>query len=146
MITSFKGHNKHYQSLRRNQVFDKIENAKVGDILPESDIYNYIEYLHEEEDFSEGDIVSRIEQYKEYQLTKVPIDEIDIDEWGWDEDVVDNYKELYHQTKKYPSIVLEELEPGIQHSIIDGTHRVNALDELGIKTVLAWVGIRLRNK
>jgi ParB-like chromosome segregation protein Spo0J len=37
----------------------------------------------------------------------------------------------------YPPIVLNK-----DYSIIDGTHRINALDDLGYKTVIAFVGVK----
>jgi len=136
MIKTFEAYNNHYKTLRRNQIFDKIENAKIGDILPESDIYNYIEYLHEQDDFTEGDIAKRIEEFSKYQLRIVPIDKIDIYEFGLDEDVAKNYSEMYNQTNKYPPIVLSDT-----YRIIDGNHRTNALNDLGIKTIKAFVGM-----
>ena len=128
-----------YKHFRRQRVFDKIENSKVGDILPESDIYNYVEYLHglDNEDFEYGDIVERIEEFSSYQLQEVNISDINIGEFGVDWDIVDNYAELIKQSNKYPYVILSDT-----YRIIDGAHRLNALSELGYKKVLAFVGIK----
>jgi len=121
-------------------------NAKVGDILPESDIYGYIEQLHRtEDDFIEGDLPERIEQFSKYKLMMVPIEKINIDEWELDEDYLEDYQNQFEETRNYPPIVLDgdtSYSFDNKFTIIDGNHRVNALDRLGVKLVKAWVGIK----
>lgn len=112
-------------------------NAKLNDILPESDIYQYVEQLHDNEDFIDGDISDRIESFSEYQLKEIDISDIDIDEFYLNQYKVDEFKEEYQKIGDYPPIVLED-----NLRIIDGTHRVNALNELGVKKVKAWIGIK----
>ena len=73
----------------------------------------------------------------------IPIERINIDEWYLDEDDMREYQSLFEEEKNYPPIVLDgDTKWSYQNkfTIIDGTHRVNALNELGIKEVKAWVG------
>ena len=128
--------------------------AKIGQVLGESDIYKYVEQLHRnEEDFYDGDLGQRIEQFSKYKLTEIPIDKINIDEWDLDIDYMKDYKKMFRESNDYPPIVLDgDRSGGIttlvndkwvtlnNYTIIDGTHRVNALDRLKIKTVKSWVG------
>ena len=48
-----------------------------------------------------------------------------------------DYIKEYKNSNNYPPIVLND-----EYGIIDGTHRVNALERLGLKEVKAWVGIK----
>jgi len=119
-------------------------NAKIGQVLDESDIYNYVEQLHRnEEDFTDGDIGQRIGQFSKYKLTEIPIDKINIDEYDLDIDYMKDYKKMFKETNNYPPIVLDgdtKWSYKNTFTIIDGTHRVNALHRSGLKTVKAWVG------
>ena len=56
------------------------------------------------------------------------------------DDFIEEYKEKYQVKGNYPPIVLDKVHYG-RYTIIDGTHRVNALHQLGEEKVLAWVGI-----
>lgn len=129
-------------------------NAKIGQVLDESDIYNYVEQLHRnEEDFTDGDIGQRIGQFSKYKLTEIPIDKINIDEYDLDIDYMKDYKKMFKETNNYPPIVLDDDTSGglttlvngkwvtlNNYTIIDGNHRVNSLHRAGLKTVKAWVG------
>ncbi len=133
--------------------FDLATSANIGDILSESHIYDYAQRLHRnEEDFIDGDISERIGEYSKYKLELVNISDINIDEWEIDEDKVLEYEEEYKNRQDYPPIVIGDKDNiscmvykngkyVYQHTIIDGTHRVNALYNLGIDKVKAWVGI-----
>lgn len=130
---------------RKNQILNLCwYNAKVGDILDESEIYQYVQQLHRnEDDFSDGNLGERIEEFSKYQLKEVPIKDINIDEYYLDEDYEEDYIQKFKETDNYPPIVLDgDTKWSYQNkfTIIDGTHRVNALDKLGIKTIKAWVG------
>jgi hypothetical protein len=113
-------------------------NAKIGDILFEEDIYQYIQVIHDdyESAFIDGDLGSRIEEFEKYKLKLIPINKIDIDEFSIDTSKMREYMIEYKKSDNYPPIVLND-----EYGIIDGTHRVNALERLGIKEVKAWVGI-----
>ncbi len=115
-------------------------NANVGDILPEPDIYQYVEHLHRDyEDFIDGNIAERIEEYENYELLEVDLTKVDIDGWLIYDSLLDKYSDQYKISNNYPPIVLGTF--GNKYTIIDGAHRANALADLGVKTILAWVGI-----
>jgi len=130
-----------YNEQRYKKHLDKINNAKVGDILENEDIYLFIEYLVIQADkfedcFVEGDLGDRLEKYDNYKLEEISIDRLNLNEWYLDKDYVEEYKEKYLNNKDYPPIVVDS-----DYGIIDGLHRVNALKESGLKKVLAFVGI-----
>ena len=116
-------------------------NAKIGDIVPEEYIYNYIQYLHDDYEgaFVDGNLGDRIEEFSEYKLMEIPIKDIHINEWDLDDWAVSDFKKQIKGSGDYPPIVLGEIEDG-KRTIIDGTHRSNALSELGYNTIIAWVG------
>ena len=126
--------------LPRAQHFKNIcwYNAKIGDVLPEEDIYQYIQSIHDdyESSFIDGDLGDRIEEFEEYELKMIPTSEIDIDEFSLDTSKMKDYIKEYKNSNNYPPIVLND-----EYGIIDGTHRVNALERLGVKEVKSWVGI-----
>jgi hypothetical protein len=128
---------------RYDKVLNKIKNAKVGDVLPNSDIYLYVEYLNDKskihthsENFIDGDLGDRIDEYDYYILQKIPINYIDINEWDTYDDEIDLYQKVFQKTKDYPPIVISSY-----NSIIDGTHRANALYNSGETEILAFIGI-----
>ena len=133
-----------YESYAKyKKVIKQVEEAQVGDILPEDVIYMYVEFLNDassihthEESFIDGDLGDRIEEHSKYVLENVSIENIDIDEFQIWEDAIEEYVEEYEETKKYPPIVLDS-----NYRIIDGNHRVNAFEFLGEKEILAFVGI-----
>jgi ParB-like nuclease domain len=116
-------------------------NAKLGDIVPEEYIYNYIQYLHDDYEggFIDGDLGDRIEEFGKYKLMEIPLSEIDLEEFDLDDWAVGEYKEKTIQTNNYPPIVLEDRQ-NFKYRIIDGNHRINAIKELNYKTIKAWVG------
>lgn len=116
---------------------DFILNKDIGDIVDESDIYNYVESLHHNyDDFIDGDLAKRIEWYPEYKLVKVDLSKLDLDEFYWDEVDVEEFKDKFLNNKTYPPIVISH-----DYSIIDGTHRANALYQVGETEILAFMGI-----
>lgn len=119
-------------------------NAEINQILSESDIYNYVEQLHRnEEDFIDGDLGQRIGQFSKYKLMEIQIDRINIDEYELDIDYMKDYKKMFKESNEYPPIVLDgdtKWSYKNKYNIIDGNHRVNALHRSGLKTVKAWVG------
>jgi len=120
----------------REDFLEKIKTIKINDIVPEDIIYQYIQQIHwNDNDWSEGDISDRIEQYKNYILKEVSIDKIDIEEFQTYEDIVKKYADQTKNTGYYPPIVIAH-----DYQIIDGTHRAQAIEMLGMKTILAFVG------
>lgn len=112
-------------------------NAKIGDVIEEEYIYNYIQYLHDDYEgaFIDGDLGSRIEEFNRYKLTEINISEIDLDEFYIDNDSVNEYKSIINNTGDYPPIVVDN-----EYRIIDGSHRAVAVSKLQDK-IKAWIGI-----
>lgn len=132
---------KNFKTFESSDSYATVINSKVGDILPESLIYQYVQKLHlNEEDFWDGDLGDRIENYTSYKLMEVDINKIDISDFEIDDDKVDEYSNSYKELNVCPPIVLESEYYG-RYTIIDGTHRANALHNNGIDKILAWVGM-----
>lgn len=137
MIKSFKlfESSKYWQE-RVDRIMNQIYSANIGDILPEDIIYQYVEIIHGNHDFVDGDLGKRIEKYDNYQLVEVDIDKLNIDEYYRFDDLVDEYIEKYNKTKKYPPVVTTS-----GYKLIDGNHRANALNKLGLSKIKAFKGI-----
>jgi hypothetical protein len=133
-------------SPRYNKYLDEVNNAKVGDILDNETIYNYVQYLSEkagkyEECFVDGDLGDRLDKYSNYILKEIPLNKIGLKEWDiyWPD--VNDYKLKYLENKKYPPIVVDRYSNSENYyCIIDGTHRANALNKAGETSILAFVG------
>lgn len=134
MITLFENFNYDYTN----------KNVTIGDVYSENDIYPYIQKLHRnEDDFYDGDIGDRIEEFPKYKVAEIPIDKINMDEYELDDDYVEEYVEKYEELGTYPPIVLGEYEYNWGYNIIDGTHRANALKDAGLKSIICFVGLPL---
>ena len=122
---------------RKEEFLNKCwKSSKIGDIKPESDIYQYVQQLHHDyNDFVDGDLGNRIEEYSYYKLKEIDINKIDLEEFDTNDDMLNQYIEKT-QSEKYPPIILSN-----DYQIIDGNHRANALSKLGYKKIIAWVGI-----
>ena len=93
-----------------------------------------------EDDFVEGDIEDRIYDHGPYSLKKIKLSDVDLDEFEIDTTYVDKIQKFIDKNKIYiPAIVYWSSD---RVAIIDGSHRLNAINNLGIKTVLAYVGKR----
>lgn len=133
--------NKPQDKQRYEKHLGVVMNAKVGDIISNEDIYQYIEYLTIQADkyeysFVDGDLAERIEEYSEYVLKELILDALDLDEWDVDKDTANEYRLKYLKGKEYPPIVVDA-----DYSIIDGIHRANGLKKAGLTKILAFVGI-----
>lgn len=120
-------------------------NVNIGDVYEESDIYQYIQKLHykRDYDFWEGDLGERIEKYPYYVVKEISIKDIEMDEYQLDEDDMEEYIEMFKERGSYPPIVLGKKSYGY-HNIIDGTHRANALREIGLESIICFVGLKKR--
>lgn len=100
-----------------------------------NEMFDYVKNLHsEEEDLYTGDLGTRIFKYQLYILKTVPTKKIK-GHWETYEPTVQDYANEFKAKNNYPPIVLT---PSL--IIIDGTHRYKALESLGIKEILAYVG------
>lgn len=132
-------YNEDYKSSQRCGVFlsECWYNAKVGDIKNEDIIYQYVQCIHGNHDFEEGDLGERIERYSEYVLTELDIKEVEV-EWWTDDDLVEEYAKEYKKSNSYPPLVCGKYYNEI--IVIDGAHRLSSLIQANAKTVLAWIG------
>lgn len=112
-------------------------------IYTSDDVYAYVQRMHKlEDDFYDGDLGERIEEFTTYKVANIPIDKIDIDKYLLNDEVVEDYIKIYQKLETYPPIVLGYYDKGSEtYDIIDGTHRVNALSELGITEIICFVGM-----
>jgi len=129
-----------FKQFTNENIGDKIftnKNVNIGDIFEEHLIYTYSQKIHHTyDDFIDGDLGYRIEESKQYIVKSVDISEIEIYEFQIDDSLIEEYIEEYQKNGTYPPIILDG-----DYRIIDGTHRVNALNDLGIKNVIAFVGL-----
>ena len=100
-------------------------------------VYQLVQKIHRDyDDFIDGDLGERLDKYKNYDLKEIDISNLNLEEWDVQDYLVDEIVQQMKQDKNYPPIVVDS-----QYGIIDGIHRANALDELGFKTIKAYVGI-----
>ena len=102
-------------------------------------IFNQVKKIHHTfQDIEEGDLPDRIYWFDEYKKSELPLSQLDLNEFGFDEQLVDDYVTLIQSSPKtMPPIVYDP----IAGSIIDGTHRANAYAKLGYDTIPAYVGL-----
>jgi len=129
-----------YQKNRYEPILSAVVSAKIGDVLPNEIIYLYVEYLTDisgkyDDSFIDGDLGDRLDWFTKYELKKIPLYKLSLDNWDTDEENIDVYKDKYLNTKEYPPIVVES-----DLTIRDGVHRANALSVAGEEYILAFVG------
>ena len=113
------------------------ESLRVGDRVPEAQVYRYAQSIHREPDDwigEDGYIGENIERFSFYKLERLPLATLNLDEWEVEEDLVRDYAE---RGTPFPPIVYDPQ----RKSIIDGTHRCNAAKQRGDDSILAFVGI-----
>jgi hypothetical protein len=112
--------------------FDIIEEKK------EHEIYSSVQSSHHtKEDFIDGDLGDRIEEYPFYHLKQIDIRDLNANEWLVDEDIVDDYVNDIESKGilNMPPLVISD-----KGSIIDGIHRLNSLLKVGITNFKCYVG------
>jgi len=126
-------------SIDENEEVDRtVKYNEDTNIISADEMVNITMSLHtREEDFESGDLIDRIKEYPYYELQKVPLSSLDTEEFLTDEELVDKYVEETKINPDYPPIVFDP----INSSIIDGMHRVQALEKLGHDTVRAYIGV-----
>lgn len=128
--------------LKYFRIFERLKqkphktNYSVGDIVDCEFIYDYVRSIHGERDFLNGKLSSRIRRHKKYLLEEVDISKLNISEYYLFDDLVDRYVDEYKSKGTYPPVVISP-----QYRLIDGNHRCNCLNKLGIKKVLAFRAI-----
>ena len=126
---------------KMNNLFEKIDLfVKLASLFSGNDVLAKVKQIHHtEEDFTEGNLTERILKFKTYVLMELPIAKVSLGKYSVYDDVltslIENHKEDF-LSGNYPPIVYDPEE----EDIIDGTHRVEALERLGIASVKAFVG------
>lgn len=120
-----------------NDIITFINKLKLGEVIDSNIIHEYIEYLHGSRDFINGKLPKRIHMYEKYELVNSNISDLNINEYYLFDDLVDRYSKQTKKTGYYPPIVISH-----ENKIIDGNHRSNALNSLGIKHIKSLKGIK----
>ena len=108
--------------------------------VSEEELYMMCEDIHHTpDDFIDGDLAERIEEYSEYELVEIDLDkDVDLDEWNICDETVSEYaEEIKEDISDLPISLISH-----SGSIIDGSHRLNALKKTGRKKTLAYRGIK----
>lgn len=123
------------ESFRVVSLVDKYGN----DILPEGDVYGKVQSLHgRPEDFIDGDLGDRIEQFSHFIIADLDISDLHYDKFYIDEDKVEEFVVLFKSGSDIPPIVYDE----VNNSIIDGAHRLNAALKLGLCNIKSYIGAK----
>ena len=120
-----------------NWIKDINKMQKFGDIVPPHEILEYVTSFHERDYFDDTDFYERIMNFEYFKFEMIEIEDLELDKFHVDSDLIENYCELYKETKTYPPLVINE-----NKNIIDGAHRLNALYECGLKNVKCYVGYK----
>ncbi len=106
-------------------------------LIPNEDVYVMVQKLHRNpDDFFEGDLGKRLDDYEYYELKDIDISDLNLDEWDVRDYLVERIRKEIEKNPKYPPVVIDH-----EMSIIDGIHRANALNELGYNKIKAYVGV-----
>ena len=95
-------------------------------------------FHHTHDDIIDGDLLQRIQQYELWELVEYNIDDLDLEEWNINDDLVEEYINETKNNPNYPPVIIDNKSYGTP-TIVDGTHRLNALNQLGYKTVKAYI-------
>lgn len=111
------------------------ENTNYPKSVPASFIIKLINNIHHTpEDLASGDLSNRVWRFRRYKLSQLPISNINV-EWNIDQNSINDFTMMPVSTQ--PPIVFDSVD----HSVIDGTHRVAATKLRGDQLILAYVGI-----
>lgn len=110
-------------------------------ILNCSELEAIVEKIHRNQSdlYDDGDLLERINCVDFYELMTIQIEDLDLNEWTVDEELVESYMSELIETM--PPIIIHEYSPS-NYSIVDGIHRLNVCHKLGLKTIKAYVGKR----
>lgn len=108
------------------------------ELIEHRDVTREVVRLHgRPQDLDEGDLLHRLDRFDFFVKKSIPMADIDLNEFALCKETVLDYVKIYHENSSYPPIVFD----AIDNSMIDGLHRANALNLLGITHVEAYVGI-----
>ena len=107
--------------------------SKIIRQIKEHEVYNVVSRIHNQDDIQDGNLAERIEEFDYYNhLDGFLISNLSLDSYYVDQDKVDDIIEEIQELGigKMPKIVIAE-----NGDIIDGLHRLNALNQLGYTTI-----------
>jgi ParB-like chromosome segregation protein Spo0J len=103
------------------------------------EVLNIIKNLDGQQNrFNEEDLAKKIYKFPFYELTEIAMATLNTNEFPTNQSLVNDYIEKTKNNPDYPPIVFD---PEL-NSIIDGMHRIKALESLGYDSVRAYVGVR----
>lgn len=124
------------QRIRRTMNHEKRDNRPSLKVWPKTQtskqIIQLVTRLHRGS--LDSSTIHWLSRFDHYVLQQLPIAMLNLNEIEVDQKLVDEYAQ--HPTK-FPPIIYD----GINELIIDGLHRANAADQLGLDLVLAYVGL-----
>lgn len=111
--------------------------------INESEIYNVISKTHNHDDFSDGDLGDRIEEYQYYNhVVDFPLSSLSPNNYSIDEDKIEDLIDFINEEIKenrgltrLPKITIDE-----NGEIIDGCHRILALLAVGYDKIDLFQG------
>lgn len=106
--------------------------------IKESYVYSVINRTHNPDDFEDGDLGERIEEYKYYNhIADSPLSELNPENYYIDEDKVEDLMEFIKDEMKSKGNLhsLPKITIDSNGDIIDGCHRTLALQRLGYETI-----------
>jgi hypothetical protein len=105
-------------------------------LIQSHEVLDLVASIHErEEDLSEGDLAHRLDKFTHYVVGAIPLSDIDLSEWGVDDERIMEFADLPSETR--PPIVFD----AVDRSIIDGIHRSNAAAKRGEVQIAALIGL-----
>ena len=103
--------------------------------ISSNDLHVLIEDLHHSpEDFIEGDIAERLEQYATYTLMSVPVNSLNFNDYNTAPCIIIDYARDWNDA--VPPVVFDP----INDTLIDGAHRAAAAAQRGLAYIQAYVG------
>ena len=123
------------------------ENIKIKEIneksktLTSDQIYDYILTLSKDYRGDNDSIDFALKPFSEFELKSIPTEDLPCDGCVvLDDKKINNYKNKFKKENKYPPVVVIYDNDGYM-TLLDGCHRANALKQLGVKTIKAYVPI-----
>jgi hypothetical protein len=119
----------------RSSTFEYDE--KTNYVSPE-EVLDSVMRLDANKEYLDETVKQQILSFPMYKLDEVPMATFDTNEREVDDELVNKYMDMIKFNPDYPPIIYDPEK----NSIIDGMHRVKALEKLGYDIVRAYVGKR----
>jgi len=125
----------------------ELKDEPIGKKLQPGEITDYIESIHDSvyDDEEIEDCNFNCDKYDYFIKQKIPLNKLNLDEFSLDDFKVEQFIKMYNKTKNYLPIVVGD-NGYTKYDIIDGSHRANALAELGLTEIDGYVGMKENKK